>query len=147
MVSNMLSRVDPFTFVDDVFRSFRPLLEDRQSGGFVPAVETRRDGDDLVVKVDLPGIDPAKDVDVELNRNVLTISGERRTENESEGFHEVRYGTFSRSITVPGEISADAISADYDAGVLTVRVAGAYTSSSATKIQVTRGGSKEAIEG
>lgn len=145
MVSNMLTRVDPFTFVDDVFRSFRPLFDDRQSG-FVPAVETRRDGDDLLVKVDLPGIDPAKDVDVELNRNMLTISGERRTENESDGFHEVRYGKFSRSITVPGEINADAISADYDAGVLTVRVAGAYTSSTATKIKVTSGDTKAAIE-
>lgn len=144
MVSSMLSRVDPFSFVDDVFRPFRPLF-DRDGSGFVPAIETQRDGDDLVVKLDLPGIDPAKDVDVELSGDILTVSGERRTENESDGFREVRYGRFSRSVTVPGEVSADAISANYDAGVLTVRIAGAYKGSTATKIKVT-GGSKTAIE-
>lgn len=146
MVSNLLTRVDPFTFVDDVFRSFRPLFDDHQSSGFVPAVETYRDGDDLLMKVDLPGIDPAKDVDLELNGNVLTVSGERRTENRSHGFREVRYGTFSRSISVPSEVAADDVSAEYDAGVLTVRVSGAYKGSTATKIKIGNGGSKTAIE-
>ena len=147
MVSSMLTRVDPFTFVDDVFRSFRPLFDDRPSVGFVPAVETHRDGDDLVVSVDLPGIDPAKDIDVELNGNVLTVSGERRSERDSDGFREVRYGKFSRSMTVPSDVNADSISAEYDAGVLTVRVAGAYTSVAPTKIKVLNRGSKAELEG
>lgn len=141
-----MSRVDPFTFVDDIFRSL-PLFNDQEGSGFVPAMETTRDGDDLVLKVDLPGIDPDKDLDVELSGNVLTISGERRTENKSDGFREVRYGRFSRSIEVPEDISADAVGADYDAGVLTVRIPGAYASSTATKIKVGSGGSRAAIEG
>ncbi len=132
-----LNRVDPFTFVEDLFRGFQPwFAETSRSQGFVPAVDARREEDDLVMKVDLPGIDPERDVDIELDGRVLTVSGERRAETETEGHREVRYGRFSRSVTLPADVAADAITADYTSGVLTVRVAGAYASQKPAKIRI-----------
>ncbi|WP_010524295.1 Hsp20/alpha crystallin family protein [Nesterenkonia sp. F] len=145
-----MTRLDPMSLMDDVFRSLRsPLLGssalagagvggDRESG-FVPAVDARRDGEDLVLRADLPGIDPEKDVNVELSGRTLTVSGERRAEQEAEGLREVRYGSFHRTVTLPQEVSSEAIRADYDAGVLTVTVQGVYAQEAPQRIQVTRG--------
>ena len=56
----------------------------------------------------------------------LSVRGERRDEQTGEGFRQSRYGSFRRSFTLPGHVDADAVSASYDAGVLTVRVTGAH---------------------
>ncbi|MCH8559759.1 Hsp20/alpha crystallin family protein [Nesterenkonia sp. LB17] len=138
-MNNSLTRLDPFALIDDVFRSMRtPSMDAAQrQAGFVPAVDAHREGEDLVLRADLPGIDPDKDVAVELTGRTLTVSGERRSETEAEGLREVRYGSFSRTITLPGEVSSDAISATYESGVLTVRVTGVYATEEPRKIQVT----------
>ncbi|MCV7258509.1 Hsp20/alpha crystallin family protein [Mycobacterium shimoidei] len=98
--------------------------------GFSPAAEIVREGDDAVVRLELPGVDVDKDVNVELVDGQLVIRGERRDEHaeEKDGrmLREVRYGSFHRSFQLPAHITDDALSASYDAGVLTVRVAGAY---------------------
>ena len=143
MIHSPLTRLDPFSLLDDVFRAAGAPLADnpRRDVGFVPALDAHRSGDDLVVAVDLPGIDPANDVDVELSNNgrTLTISGERKLTHDAEGLREARYGRFSRTVNLPGEVSQDAISADYDAGVLTVRVPGIYAEEQPRKIHVTSG--------
>ncbi len=78
---------------------------------------------DLVVKAELPGIDP-KDIDISLNEGVLTIKGEKKQEKEEkeEGYHliERSYGSFTRSIRLPREIQNEKISASYKNGVLRI---------------------------
>lgn len=97
--------------------------------GFSPAAEVVKDGDDAVVRLELPGVDVDKDVNVELDRGRLVVHGERRDEHaeEKDGrmLREVRYGSFRRSFKLPAYVTSEALSASYDAGVLTVRIAGA----------------------
>jgi HSP20 family protein len=107
---------------------FKPV-----TSGFNPAAEIVKDGDDAVVRVELPGVDVEKDVSVELDRGRLVIHGEHRDEHvqdEGEGagraLREIRYGSFRRSFRLPAHVTGEAITASYDAGVLTVRVTGAY---------------------
>ena len=82
-------------------------------------------GEHFVLKADLPGI-AESDVNIEVENNVLTISGERKTEHEEkhEGYYRLERatGAFSRSLTLPGGIDADAVSATFDNGVLEVRI-------------------------
>ena len=110
--------------------------------GFVPPAELTRDEQDAVLRLELPGVDVTNDVTVELDNGWLTVKGEKRRDESTErGFREVRYGSFNRTFTVPKHATAEAVSASYDAGVLTVRVAGAYTAPepqpTATKIAIT----------
>jgi HSP20 family protein len=110
--------------------------------GFRPAAEITKDGDDAVVRLELPGVDVDKDVNVEIERGHLVIRGERRDERseDAEGrtLREVRYGSFRRAFQLPAHVSGDAVSASYDAGVLTVRVAGAYAGTGAQRIAITK---------
>lgn len=140
----------PFSEFDAIMRSaFAPFerghraFPARPSADFVPAVEVDRDGEDAIVKLELPGLDVAKDVTVELDRGELVVRGERRDERTSaedgRTVREVRYGSFRRSFTVPAHVTSEAVSADYDAGVLTVRVTGAYAGTGAQRIAVTAG--------
>jgi HSP20 family protein len=111
--------------------------------GFSPAAEVVKDGDDAVVRLELPGVDVAKDVNVEVDKGQLVIRGERRDERSGEDpakdvrfVSEVRYGSFRRSFRLPTHVSSDAISASYDAGVLTVRIAGAHKGAEAQRIAI-----------
>lgn len=117
--------------------------------GFTPAAEVTRDGDDAVVQVELPGVEVTKDVTVEVVDHSLVIRGERRDERSEEQngrvLREVRYGTFRRAFRLPEHVTSDALTANYDAGVLRVRVAGAYTGSDSKRIPVTTG-SAPAVE-
>lgn len=113
------------------------------SSGFRPAAEIVKDGDDAVVRVELPGVDVDKDVNVEVeSRNGasrLVIHGEHRDEHSEEKdgrtLREIRYGSFRRSFQLPAHVTGDAITASYDAGVLTVRVTGAYKDPAAAQAQ------------
>jgi HSP20 family protein len=108
--------------------------------GFTPAAEIVKDGEDAVVRLELPGVDVAKDVNVEVDGGQLVIHGQRRDEraeeNEGRTLREVRYGSFRRSFKLPAHVTSDAISASYDAGVLTVRVTGAHTGAEAHRIAI-----------
>jgi HSP20 family molecular chaperone IbpA len=108
--------------------------------GFSPAAEIVKDGDDAVARLELPGVDVAKDVNVEVDKGNLVIHGERRDEHaeEKDGrtLREVRYGSFRRSFRLPTHVSSESISASYDAGVLTVRVTGAYKGAEAQRIAI-----------
>ena len=88
---------------------------------WTPRVDTFVKDDTLVVRADLPGVDP-KEVDISLEGNVLTVSGERKAEHEDADYREVSYGRFERRIRVPNGTDAEKITAKYTNGVLEVTV-------------------------
>jgi HSP20 family protein len=97
--------------------------ESMAAGSFVPAVDIYEDAQKVVVKLEVPGI-KQEDLDIRLENQILTIKGERKFESEEkeENFHRIerRYGNFVRSFSVPQTVDTDGVSANYDAGVLTV---------------------------
>ncbi len=112
------------------------------TSGFNPAAEVLKDGDDALVRVELPGVDVEKDVNVEVDKGHLVIHGEHRDEHAEEEhgrtLREIRYGSFRRSFQLPAHVTGEAISASYDAGVLTVRVTGAYAGAQPQRIAITK---------
>ena len=116
---------------------FKPV-----TSGFTPAGEVVKDGDDAVIRVELPGVDVEKDVNVEVDGGHLVIHGEHRDEHAEERdgrtLREIRYGSFRRSFPLPAHVNGDAVTASYDAGVLMVRVAGAYAGNQAQRIAITK---------
>ena len=92
---------------------------------WAPAMDLLETDDHFVLRADLPGMTES-DVNIELEDNVLTVSGERKAEHEEkrEGFYRVEraFGTFSRSLTLPKGVDADAVTAGFENGVLEVRV-------------------------
>ena len=134
----LLTRWDPFrelnTLQDRMNRlfqeSFGPLAprseEALMSGAFVPPVDVYEDEQSVTLKVEVPGIDQ-KDIDIQLENNVLTVRGERKFEKEEkeENFQRVerRYGSFTRSFTLPNTIDTENVNADYDNGVLKIKMA------------------------
>lgn len=115
--------------VNRLFDTFfdTPAASGRGTGPrrWTPAMDlTERDGV-FVLRADLPGVSE-EDVSVELDDRLLTVSGERKsaTESERDGFHRIEraYGSFSRSLTLPEGVDADAIEASFDRGVLEVRI-------------------------
>ena len=115
--------VDPFAVADALFRHPAPS---RRQAFYAPTTDVVRDGDDAVVRLELPGVDVAKDVTVDVDGHRLVVRGERRDEQTGEGWREIRRGSFRRSFTLPRHVDADAVTASYDAGVLTLRVVGAH---------------------
>jgi HSP20 family protein len=147
---SLWTRRDPFTEFDALVRTFFGPAATRavpNGSAFTPAAEVTRDGDDAVVRVEVPGLDAEKDVVVEVDRGRLVVRGERRVESSQERdgrtLSEVRYGSFRRAFTLPERVTHDAVSATYDAGVLSVRVAGAYTTTEPRRIAVTSGAPKQ----
>jgi HSP20 family protein len=96
-----------------------------QSSTWLPAVDVWETESELAVSFDLPGIDEDK-IAVELDDNVLTVTGERERTHEhtNDRFYryERRFGQFSRSVTLPAGVKEDDIKADYKNGVLEIRV-------------------------
>jgi HSP20 family protein len=92
---------------------------------WLPAMDLAETENDFVLRADLPGLSE-EDVNIELEDNVLTISGQRKSEHEErkEGFHRVErgYGSFTRSLTLPEGVNAEAIKAGFDRGVLEVHI-------------------------
>jgi HSP20 family protein len=92
---------------------------------WAPAMDLVESGDHFVLRADLPGMSE-DDVSIEFEDGTLTVSGERQAEHESqdEGFHRVErsFGAFSRSLTLPKGVDADAVTASFDRGVLEIRI-------------------------
>jgi HSP20 family protein len=90
---------------------------------WAPAVESRVENGNIIVRADLPGIDP-KDVSVSVLGNQLTIEGERKQEEKKEEkgyfYRELAYGKFSRTMTLPEGVDASKVKAGYKNGVLEV---------------------------
>jgi HSP20 family protein len=127
-----LVRWDPGRELDslqsDLNRAFDMYFGGRATDAtrrWIPAMDLVETDDYLVLKADLPGLD-SDDVEIEIKDGVLTISGERRTEHEASanGYHRVEraYGRFSRSLSLPQDVEADQVQADFEKGVLEVRI-------------------------
>ncbi len=157
----MLTRWDPFhelTSLQDrmnrLFReSFGPLATGREesltSGSFIPAVDVYEDEHNIVLKMEVPGIEQ-KDIDIRLEDSVLTVRGERKFEKEEkeENFQRVerRYGSFSRSFTLPHTVDTNNVNADYENGVLKITLA-MRAEAQPKQIKVNIGGQKIAEKG
>lgn len=107
-------------------------------------VEEYRDGDALVIRADLPGIDPEKDVDIDILDGTLRVSAERHKEERIEEKDyvrtELRYGSFSRTVPLPAGASEQDVAATYKDGVLEIRVpVAAAQAPAAKKIPIARG--------
>ncbi len=122
--------------VDDLFRELSwPRASStaaRLTGGFLPVADVFQRNNDLVVRTELPGIDPEKDVRVTLLDRELVISGERKQQTEVKEADYYRmessYGSFERHVPVPEGVDESQIRAEYKDGVLEVVVIGAATS-------------------
>jgi HSP20 family protein len=106
-------------------------------------VEEYRDGDAVVIRADLPGIDPDKDVNIDILDGALRVSAERRKEEKIEEKDyvrtELRYGSFSRTVPLPAGASEQDVAATYKDGVLEIRVPfAAAQAPEAKKIPITR---------
>lgn len=108
----------------DVFR--RPLLVWPDRGAETFGVEEFTEDHTLVIRIELAGIDPDKDVDISVDDDVLHIAAERREEEKDEGRdyvrREFRYGSFHRDLPLPRGTSGDDVAAAYKDGILEVRV-------------------------
>ena len=93
---------------------------------FAPPVDTYEDEHTVTLKMEVPGIDE-KDIDVRIENNTLTVHGERKIEKEEkqENFRRVerQYGSFTRSFTLPSSVDPQQVSADYNQGVLKIKLA------------------------
>jgi len=107
---------------DDAGRGWRHD-EPASTTTWSPSVDIYETEGDIVVKAELPGID-RKDITLNLEKNVLTIRGERKFEKEAkdDNYHRIErsYGAFSRSFSIPATVNEEKISADYKDGVLTI---------------------------
>ena len=116
---------------------------------WIPAMDLVETAEHFVLRADLPGLSE-EDVNVELEDNVLTVSGERKAETEKSegGYYRVEraFGHFSRSLTLPEGIDPDAIAAEFDRGVLEVRVP-KPEERKPRRVQIGLGGKQGAIEG
>jgi len=126
---------DPFTVLarlDDDFdelvrRTWGGGTAGGQTAGYVPAVEMSTDGPDVLITLELPGVDIDQDVEIEVHEGRLTISGQRRDTRSEETpgrvlVRELRYGSFRREFALPPDVSAEMVEASYDRGLLQVRV-------------------------
>jgi HSP20 family protein len=136
-MANQVANWSPFRELDSFRRSLDRMFDDFLGGwnpmetfrgassNISPAVESFVDGENLVVRADLPGIDP-KDVDVTVANDTLTIYGRREETNEEKQrdymHREVSYGSFTRTMALPKGIEADQIKASYRNGVLELRM-------------------------
>ena len=130
-------RWDPFTVLARLDDDFDELVRRTWGGssgtagrtlGYVPAIDMTTDGADVVIRLELPGLDIEKDVEIEVHDGRLTISGQRRDEHETADekgrvlVKELRYGSFRREFALPEGVGADDVTAHYDRGLLQIRV-------------------------
>jgi HSP20 family protein len=121
-----LSHFDPLVNLrvfEDAFT--RMLTEPQANRPWAPSVDIYETENELVLKADLPDVD-LKDIDVRVENQTLSISGERKFENADtgKGYHrmERNYGHFTRSFAVPNSFDTEKIGADYKNGVLSVNL-------------------------
>jgi HSP20 family protein len=119
----LLMKPEPFS--SDFNRLFSTLFDDNRVQRWVPPMDLVEADDHFLLKADLPGLSE-EDVAIEIRDNTLTISGERKSEYEQRerGWYRVerQFGKFSRALTLPEGINADAIEAKFVHGVLEVRI-------------------------
>ena len=123
-----LTRWEPFAELGELRaqmdRVFGDLLDNRERG-WTPAIDVVRDNGNLVIRADVPGI-KAEEVKIEVEDDILTVSGEHEEKKETKDKHflrrERRYGSFSRSMALPAGVDAKKIKAKTHDGVVEVTV-------------------------
>ncbi len=123
-ISELFSDFPSWMGLHPMFKSHVIRLEDEMEDGH------------YVVRAELPGIDPAKDLDITVGDGRLTIKAERTEKKESKGRSEFSYGSFVRSVTLPPGADEDDITATYDKGILTVSVKVAEAQPAPKRIEV-----------
>jgi HSP20 family protein len=134
----MITRWDPFRefatiqgrmnrlFRDSYGNEGREGAETLNNTAFAPPVDVYEDEHNVTLKIEVPGIDE-KDIDVRIENNTLTVHGERKFEKEEkeENYRRVerQYGSFTRTFTLPNTVDQESVQADYDKGVLKIRLA------------------------
>jgi HSP20 family protein len=121
-----ITQLDPLAnlrLFEDAFT--RMLSEPRAGRPWSPAVDIFETEDELVLKADVPQVD-LKDIDVRVENQTITISGERKFDKEdsTKGYHRIErgYGQFTRSFSVPQTVDTEKVAAEYHNGVLTVKM-------------------------
>ncbi|MHB8780302.1 MAG: Hsp20/alpha crystallin family protein [Candidatus Geothermincolia bacterium] len=117
-----------------------PELHGKHASDYVPRADLFRSGDDLVMRLELPGVD-LDEVDISVDDKVLTVKGTRELDPELRAeaglyLREGLYGTFERSFVIPGGTSMDNITARYGAGLLTITVPGAAARLGGRKVNI-----------
>jgi HSP20 family protein len=132
----LITRFDPFrefaTIQNRMNRLFRDSYgpegqeEALTTASFAPPVDVYEDEHNVTLKIEVPGIDE-KDIDVRIENNTLTVHGERKFEKEEkeENYRRVerQYGSFTRTFTLPTTVDQESVQADYEKGVLKVKLA------------------------
>ena len=136
-------RPNPVTEVLNWLEAEPPVLMGMRGFGLAPyiRIEDFVEDDTYVLRAEMPGIDPDKDVQVEVIDDVLMIRGERKEEQHERNRHEFHYGSFERSLRLPRGIKADAVEASYADGVLELRIPVDGDEPQSTRIPVQRTGS------
>jgi HSP20 family protein len=120
----MLMRTDPFRELDRLSQQVFGTNGTTTRPAMMP-MDAYRDGESFVVHFDIPGVDPAS-IDLDVERNVLTVKAERADATPGEGVQlqvaERPRGVFSRQLFLGDTLDADHVDASYDAGVLTLRI-------------------------
>src|SRR5579863_9776861 len=118
-----LTRTDPFASLHLFEDAFTRLMNEPRAGRpWSPAVDIFETEDELVLKADVHEVD-LKDIDLRVENQTLTLSGERKFQKDdtSKGYHRIErgYGQFTRSFTVPQTVDTEKVGAEYHEGVLT----------------------------
>jgi HSP20 family protein len=147
----MITRFDPFrelaTFQNTLNRVLQTSGANDElmtTGSFIPPVDIYEDEHGISLRLEVPGVNE-EDLDIRLENNTLTVRGERRFENEEkeENFHRIerRYGSFSRSFTLPNTVDTESVKAEYKNGLLNIHL-GKRAEAKPKQIKVGLGGTK-----
>ncbi|WP_371502888.1 Hsp20/alpha crystallin family protein [Kitasatospora sp. NBC_00374] len=143
----MLMRTDPFRELDRLAQQFLSTTGTWSRPTPMP-LDAYRTGDEYVICFDLPGVDPEA-IDIDVERNMLTVKAERRPRREGEDvkweLSERPLGVFSRQVMLSDTLDPAGISADYDAGVLTLKIPVAEKAKP-RKIEISQSGSRKQIQ-
>ena len=112
-----------FPELSELFEGFPSWATLRPAfGNHIIRVEDEMKDGSYELRAEIPGVDPAKDVDITVSDGMLTIKAERSDKTETNRHSEFSYGSFVRTVTLPPGADEDAIKANYDKGILTVSV-------------------------
>jgi HSP20 family protein len=143
----LVRRYEPFNEIKRSFDLMNQLISTMEKGmesegslvDFVPKVNTREDNNAYYIEVELPGV-KKEDVDVKVDGNILTISGERKFKEESkaEDYYKIEssYGTFSRSFTLPEKVDVSKIEAKSQDGIIEIVIPKLNIDTGSKKIEI-----------